>query len=516
MSSTADVDGDRYFKNIYLFDRPAYNCLRNRVQSEPLTVQVDLLSHIVYLLELIAGDAAETLSVACTPKHLRMHHYQRDPDIHLYAGSAGAFGFVLNRLSQTLIKVKDRLHGASGSHELLRRLISITIPFRPVYESEHDGVYAEPEPNQDVRYHGQLGVMKVAEHCRLLSEKVLSICIAGAEQNRTLKAGQYSCNRLDTFLEGDIGIRVVHRNVMIRRLEERPRTVASDANEHLFIDAVKEAVNISSSSSLCECTNELLYGRAGLLHALITAYNKNPENAMLNDAIQSVALSLVRSGQRLSAERRSEWPLLYEFHGKRYLGAAHGLVGILYILLQVHFKDDRINNEVDQLASASISYMIHNLQTPIGNFPTRMGGDKRDKHDELIQWCHGAPGVIPLLIRYAPKTKECQMARLSAVQQSVDLLWRRGLLRKGVGLCHGIGGNGYAMLKAAESGMIPDCLTKAVAFAYIGWNHIRELIDVPDHRFSLFEGIAGFITFQLDLILALSNIKMIGIPGYDC
>jgi hypothetical protein len=35
---------------------------------------------------------------------------------------------------------------------------------------------------------------------------------------------------------------------------------------------------------------------------------------------------------------------------------------------------------------------------------------------------------------------------LAAASRAADTLWERGLLRKGVGLCHGIAGNGYAFL----------------------------------------------------------------------
>ena len=43
---------------------------------------------------------------------------------------------------------------------------------------------------------------------------------------------------------------------------------------------------------------------------------------------------IVESGKGLARKERSDFPLMYEWHEKKYLGAAHGLAGILYILMQ--------------------------------------------------------------------------------------------------------------------------------------------------------------------------------------
>lgn len=47
--------------------------------------------------------------------------------------------------------------------------------------------------------------------------------------------------------------------------------------------------------------------------------------------------AIVESGKNLSAEQKKaeRCPLLYEWHKKQYMGAAHGLAGIYYMLLQV-------------------------------------------------------------------------------------------------------------------------------------------------------------------------------------
>jgi len=44
---------------------------------------------------------------------------------------------------------------------------------------------------------------------------------------------------------------------------------------------------------------------------------------------------IIESGRAMSRAERSSSPLMYEWHDKKYLGAAHGLVGILHTLLLV-------------------------------------------------------------------------------------------------------------------------------------------------------------------------------------
>lgn len=47
--------------------------------------------------------------------------------------------------------------------------------------------------------------------------------------------------------------------------------------------------------------------------------------------------AIVESGKNMAAEQKKtdRCPLLYEWHQKQYVGAAHGMAGIYYILMQV-------------------------------------------------------------------------------------------------------------------------------------------------------------------------------------
>ena len=45
--------------------------------------------------------------------------------------------------------------------------------------------------------------------------------------------------------------------------------------------------------------------------------------------------AILVSGRRLAREEQAPCPLMFEWHDKKYLGAAHGLAGILHTLLLV-------------------------------------------------------------------------------------------------------------------------------------------------------------------------------------
>ena len=83
---------------------------------------------------------------------------------------------------------------------------------------------------------------------------------------------------------------------------------------------------------------------------------------------------------------------MYEWNKNKYYGAAHGLVGILFVLLQAgekYFIEDAMKNNV----KGSIDYLRSKLY-PSGNVPQSHSSNS----DKLVRWCHGAPGAIHLFI----------------------------------------------------------------------------------------------------------------------
>lgn len=81
-------------------------------------------------------------------------------------------------------------------------------------------------------------------------------------------------------------------------------------------------------------------------------------------------------------------PLMYEWHEKKYLGAGHGLSGILYILMKIadQFKDLQAN--VEYLIVPTINFLI-TCKYPSGNYKSSLESNS----DKLVQFCHGSVGV---------------------------------------------------------------------------------------------------------------------------
>ncbi|KAI8841698.1 hypothetical protein BC829DRAFT_402341 [Chytridium lagenaria] len=109
----------------------------------------------------------------------------------------------------------------------------------------------------------------------------------------------------------------------------------------------------------------------------------------------------------------------------------------------------------------------------------------------------------------------------SQVDREESQLYQWCILRKGLGLCHGIGGNGYAFLFAwkgfrawrrretVEQPRDHEILT------LIGMRHFETLLNVPDHPWSLFEGVLGFACYLMDVGLVVDGKEGMGFPGYD-
>lgn len=134
---------------------------------------------------------------------------------------------------------------------------------------------------------------------------------------------------------------------------------------------------------------------------------------------------------------------MYEWHDSKYLGGAHGLTGILYILLQLPslLKDSAFVADVQACVATLAS-----LERSDGNYPTR---EDATKDAELVQWCHGAPAFAVLFARAYELWKNDKV--LAAAKRAADCVWRQGLLKKGLGVCHGMSGNGYVFLKLFQA-----------------------------------------------------------------
>ncbi|XP_015710381.1 lanC-like protein 2 isoform X3 [Coturnix japonica] len=280
-----------------------------------------------------------------------------------------------------------------------------------------------------------------------------------------------------------------------------------------------------------EFPDELLYGRAGYLYALLYLNTEIASDTVPQSIIKEVIDAIIESGKNFSKEERKteRCPLLYQWHGKQYVGAAHGVAGIYYMLMQPIANVDQ--ETLTELVKPSIDYVRHK-KFRSGNYPSSLSNET----DRLVHWCHGAPGVIHMLMQAYKTFKEDKY--LKDAMECSDVIWQRGLLRKGYGICHGTAGNGYSFLSLYNLTQDKRYLYRACkAFILMGdfshpdicWENntascrqSRRLLEsmnntfmiqfaewcleygahgcrIPDRPYSLFEGMAGAIHFLSDI-----------------
>ncbi|XP_034028933.1 lanC-like protein 2 isoform X2 [Thalassophryne amazonica] len=253
-----------------------------------------------------------------------------------------------------------------------------------------------------------------------------------------------------------------------------------------------------------EMPDELLFGRAGYLYALLYINKEMGADTVDESIITQIVTAIVESGKNLSAEQKKSdrCPLLYEWHKKQYIGAAHGMAGIYYMLMQPGAK---VHQDIlSELVRPSIDYVRHK-RFRSGNFPSSLSNES----DRLVHWCHGAPGVIHMLLMSYKVFKEEKYLKEAA--ECAEVIWQRGLLRKGYGICHGTSGNGYAFLSLYKVTQEKKYLYRASKFAEWCLEYGSHGCRIPDRPYSLFEGMAGTIYYLTEM----ANPELSCFPAFE-
>jgi lantibiotic modifying enzyme len=129
----------------------------------------------------------------------------------------------------------------------------------------------------------------------------------------------------------------------------------------------------------------------------------------------------------------------------------------------------------------------------LANWPPEVGDAPR-----LVQWCHGAPGMITALAG-VPAGVDRVFDEL--LEHAGELVFRAGPLVKGAGLCHGTAGNGYAFLALYRRTGAERWLERARAFAMHAMSqHEYLLARWKRPWFSLWTGDLGLAVYLADCL----------------
>ncbi|KAJ7653299.1 hypothetical protein DFH06DRAFT_1205264 [Mycena polygramma] len=378
-----------------------------------------------------------------------------------------------------------------------------------------------------------------------------------------------------SFLETVVGIATL---ILIRAIDYV--CTATTVNQSPFSDSwaacaqlIKSATSMAISEDRRSDTDddggcEILYGRAGLLYAILrlrgASWRRDINSADSTSAdlitttralsseaqLELLVQSIIHRGQSGAAAYAAELdgklpapPLMWTWHGKRYLGAAHGVAGILHVLLLCPAEVIRPYMESILL---TVDWLI-GCQDPQGNWPSAAPTGGSTEHEkELVQWCHGASGILLVLctvLRCATPTSAGPRLEkvIASVQAGASLVYRHGLLSKGLGLCHGVAGSVFALLavsdvldtvriqkskttKSKASQGERYYLARAVHLAQLAANHeamtARGEMGTPDHPWSLYEGMAGMCCAWAEVLRRLTvkqgrPCDRSGMPGFD-
>lgn len=190
-------------------------------------------------------------------------------------------------------------------------------------------------------------------------------------------------------------------------------------------DTVKELCDFATVTIEEDASNEWLYGRAGYLYLLRLVRSAFGDDKETLELIEDTADEVI--GNIMDSPRPWKW------HGKAYVGAVHGAIGII---TQIVLTDPSWAPKLEAELGALLSYQYES-----GNFPSSLPPGR----DRLVQFCHGAPGVIASLISIQQYFPELQDRINRAVEKGRECIKERGLLTKEPCLCHGITGNALAL-----------------------------------------------------------------------
>jgi hypothetical protein len=182
------------------------------------------------------------------------------------------------------------------------------------------------------------------------------------------------------------------------------------------------------------------------------------------------------------------WTQTFGERRSRSVGAAHGLVGNLRVLLSGgSLLPAERRAEVEERAVSTLTRLAV-VEDGLANWPPEAGGALVANDRIRVQWCHGAAGVLTSLWDCARDNDEWSELLLAAGR----LVWRAGPFRDQPGLCHGTAGNAYALLVLWRRTGDERWLERARAFAMHAADQVEERTARLIHgRHSLFTGDEG-------------------------
>ncbi len=207
--------------------------------------------------------------------------------------------------------------------------------------------------------------------------------------------------------------------------------------------AVSDRICDAVKANIPNPTNEALWGAPGTMLAAWHLWEATGEQRWRELFLENVE----QLWRTWIFDRRAECYLwTQDLYGKvvQYLGAGHGFVGNAFALLKgATVLDDERRNELYDRCVATLRATKKVDHDGAVSWPPTTFDPRPGRPSMLMQWCHGAPGVVTAMADF-PRNQSPEMDTM--LLGAGNAVWSAGPLTKGYGLCHGTAGNGYAFL----------------------------------------------------------------------
>lgn len=250
---------------------------------------------------------------------------------------------------------------------------------------------------------------------------------------------------------------------------------------------------------------ELMWGIAG---SMLVAYfmHQWTQEAKWQEVFKSQAVLLLQEWQSVD-KAGYLWTIDLYGRQRQWLGPVHGFASNLTPLLVG--QSLLTNEEFQDISAKAMTTVVQTAVTENGrsNWPAVYDANNQDQSLQLVQYCHGAPGMVTALA-LLPKGINEQFDRV--LEQGGELTWQAGPLKKGSNLCHGTGGNGYAFLKLFIRTGDQMWLDRARAFAMYAIEQYRLSQKLYGQlRYPLWTGDLGLAVYLWDCVQAQAKFPTI-------
>jgi lantibiotic modifying enzyme len=282
-----------------------------------------------------------------------------------------------------------------------------------------------------------------------------------------------------------------------------PRLIAEPDNQEVLAQLL-----ICMEATIALPLYEITSGQSGMMHAALALYRRTG-NDCWKDIFIKGAKSLMDSWQQ--DKETGEWLWQSQVFGpkRHYYGACHGVTGNANILLQgADLLSANCSNTVIERTIATLNISAKRE----ASFANWIICTKPNIDKLLVQWCHGAAGIVTAMARtpISDSTSSKQLDNL--LEETGELVWQAGPLAKGANICHGTAGNGYAFLYLYKRSGDSIWLNRARKFAIHAIEQCqKDRLRYKQGRYTLWTGDAGLAVYLYHCLYP----NEAAIPGLD-